>query len=420
MATLGCASLEGLAGTPGADAGDVTDGDSSHDGDVGTSQDASADAGTSADAASDVGLDAKPDGGDAASDAPSDAPADASKDGGSDTGTADASDSGTLTATALGSGRINNTACAMTSGGMYCWGDNTAGQFGNGLTQSSNVPLLSGVPTSATNVFLDGTSGEAINGAKLIKWGPDLSIFVGLNGVTDACIGEIHQCAVANGSVYCWGDNTDGELGTGDNQPRVSPTVVSLGGTASAVACGKFHSCAVVATIGPPTVKCWGGNPAGQLGTGGTTPSLTPVDVAGTAGAGKIKAGTNFTCAVINGAASCWGSINSANVPTAIGGALAAATALAAGAQHACAAIAGAAMCWGVNASGQLGDLSAGHASAGQPIGLATGVTDVATGEGHSCAIQNGRVKCWGRGTLGQTGDGTGGTSPVPVTVKGF
>jgi hypothetical protein len=51
-------------------------------------------------------------------------------------------------------------------------------------------------------------------------------------GVVSLTAGYYHTCAVlTGGSVYCWGDNSNGQLGTGDKINKLSPVAVSGLGT---------------------------------------------------------------------------------------------------------------------------------------------------------------------------------------------
>jgi len=91
--------------------------------------------------------------------------------------------------------------------------------------------------------------------------------------------GDAHTCAVATaGAVSCWGANDDGQLGTGDTQPRDAPAVVSGVTGAVGVTAGSAHTCAF-ATDG--SVACWGADTNGQLGDGialfAATPALARV-----------------------------------------------------------------------------------------------------------------------------------------------
>jgi alpha-tubulin suppressor-like RCC1 family protein len=78
--------------------------------------------------------------------------------------------------------------------------------------------------------------------------------------------------------VHCWGYNADGQLGAGDVKNTYSATrAVPLGGVASALTAGAYHTCAIQGAA----VKCWGANRLGQLGLGdtrnrGTAPTPIP------------------------------------------------------------------------------------------------------------------------------------------------
>jgi alpha-tubulin suppressor-like RCC1 family protein len=52
--------------------------------------------------------------------------------------------------------------------------------------------------------------------------------------------------AVQNGSLYAWGDNTNGDLGDGTTTNRLAPVAISgLTSGVTAVAAGNLHSLAV-------------------------------------------------------------------------------------------------------------------------------------------------------------------------------
>jgi alpha-tubulin suppressor-like RCC1 family protein len=195
-------------------------------------------------------------------------------------------------ATAIGGGE--SFMCSLALGGVYCWGEDTNGQLGNGTLPSN------GMVTRPGSVF-------------------------GLGGGTTPLMvagGAFHACAVvAGGTVYCWGWNSDGQLGTtavpiGSNGTS-AVAVQGLPTGAKAVAPGGYHTCAVL-TNG--SVWCWGRESPGQLGNGATMApngdafTATPVQVIGLpAGvpATAVSAALYQTCALLaNGSVWCWGQGN--------------------------------------------------------------------------------------------------------------
>ena len=127
-----------------------------------------------------------------------------------------------------------------------------------------------------------------------------------MTGFTKVTAGSDFTCAVkTDGTVWCWGLNTSGQLGDGTTTNRNRPVQVSgLTGVADVDNQSDF-ACALK-TVG--TVVCWGNGGYGQLGNGGTTNSSTPVQVSGLSGVTQIATGYGHVCAVIsNGTVSCWG-----------------------------------------------------------------------------------------------------------------
>jgi E3 ubiquitin-protein ligase HERC3 len=107
--------------------------------------------------------------------------------------------------------------------------------------------------------------------------------------VMDVTGGEFYSLArTSDGGLYSWGDNTDGQLGTGNNTASNVPVAVAgLGGKLVAeVEAGVFHA-VVLTTLGE--VYAFGRGLNGRLGNGTTTSSNLPVQ-AGTTGAMSGKA----------------------------------------------------------------------------------------------------------------------------------
>jgi alpha-tubulin suppressor-like RCC1 family protein len=232
---------------------------------------------------------------------------------------------------ALGS---NTTCVVVTGGGVHCWGGGGLGQLGNGAFNDSLTAVpVTGLASGALE--LAGSDGE-------------------------------HTCARLSSGVRCWGANNTGQLGDGTTIPRSTPVEVSgLPRGIVGIELGFEFGCAVT---DDGEAWCWGSNSGGQLGDGTTTFRPTPVRVMGLpAAVSEIATGQSHTCArLVDGEAVCWGSgadgqlgtgaTSSSLTPVPVL-APAAVTRIAAGDRHTCAAFAdGEVRCWGLNTSGQLGD----------------------------------------------------------------
>lgn len=340
---------------------------------------------------------------------------------------------------AIASGTVH-TCALMNSGGVVCWGDNSADELGDGT--SSGPQLCTGIslPCSRTPVEVKGVGGSGT-----------------LSGVTGIDAGGEHTCAVTGGGqVVCWGDNSAGGLGDGSTADSSTPVEVKgVGGSGTlwgvaAVAAGVLplslgeHTCALTSD---GRVDCWGENSYGQLGDGTETDRSTPVEVKAAEGQGTltgveaIAAGGDQTCALTSGGGvDCWGdnevgqlgdgsTLESATVGPveAVGGpgALSGMKAIAAGGSQTCALTSGGGVdCWGADKGGQLGDGLT--MSSSTPVvaegmgglGALSGVKAIATEREATCAVTSaGGVDCWGIGGLG---DGSyWGESSTPVAVDG-
>jgi alpha-tubulin suppressor-like RCC1 family protein len=342
--------------------------------------------------------------------------------------------------------------CALSDEGrVKCWGDNSAGQLGDGslpvrLTPVDVPGLAGGITTVAAGEF-HGCAVTDTGGVKC--WGRNdtgqlgdnttmkrlVPVDVqGLGGVAAVGAGAEHSCALTQtGAVHCWGDNRIGQLGDGSTQGQLTPVgVQGLGSGVVAIAVGRYHSCALTQGGG---VKCWGTNGSGQLGDNSLDYPAAPVDVVGlNTGVGSIAAGSSHTCAVTQGGGvKCWGANDDGQLgdnstvdrltPTDVTGLASGISTVAAGYEHTCArSQGGGVLCWGENFAGQLGNNSTEPSLTRVGVSeLGSGVATIATGGRHSCArTLAGGLKCWGSNRVGQLGDGSDANRTAPVNVEGL
>lgn len=247
----------------------------------------------------------------------------------------------------------NSSAALLEDGTVWCWGLNSEGSLGNGLTIDSNVPVQA----------------------------------IGLPPITQISVGNRTVYAIdEDGRLWTWGQNTNGQLGRGTPpaaQSVAGPVDVSTGlPRLRAVAAGWFH---VLALGDDGTVWSWGHAANGKLGYGGGDMSR-PKQVPFPAGLTTVTAvsASNQNSMALSQDGTVW--------------------------------------CWGANSGGQLGDPARLYAPSTVPIQVfqLTGVVAIAAANPWCMALRyDGSVWAWGSNARGQLGNGVGdGTAanPLPPT----
>ncbi|MFM2416292.1 MAG: hypothetical protein RL385_1015 [Pseudomonadota bacterium] len=236
-----------------------------------------------------------------------------------------------------------------------------------------------------------------------------------------------HTCAARSDGVYCWGENSGGQLGTGDLKSRAVASRVPTLEAVREVCVGEQHSCAL-STEG--TLYCWGRNAHGELGLDSSEPALVPHEVVGRYA--RVACGGYVTCAIdTERKLWCWGDNYegqvAADVPRDEDVRKPTRASLeddvfqvSVGQGHACAVgTAGDLWCWGRNLDGQLGT--------GRPeqqvrdperVGQSQDFRRVAAAQTHTCAVNRGnRLLCWGNKDGGKLGTLNGDSTAIPMHV---
>jgi len=319
---------------------------------------------------------------------------------------------------------------------------------------SNVVAVVSGRLNTVGEVALknDGTVWKT--------YGQSFTQIAGLANVVSIAVAEDHGMALeSDGSVWTWGDNADGELGTGtvctaDTASKTCQSdtpvrVTSLPGVV-AIAAGTFHDLALARD---GTVWGWGGNRNGAVGNvapqacnvGGGAASYActtiPVQVAGLSGVSAIAAGGDHSLALTSaGTVWAWGNNSQGQLGNGTSDSyfhpfaapvsgLGKVTAIAAGASFSAAlASDGSVSMWGDNTSGQLGDhnltcnvYAPTGCSSATPVRVTNlaGVTAIAAGadSGHTLALKaDGSVWAWGDNQDGSLGNG--GYAPATDPIR--
>jgi hypothetical protein len=303
--------------------------------------------------------------------------------------------SGGLTFQQLSAGGAHSCGLA-TDSRVYCWGDNLRGQVGDPAIRRSAVP----VPIATTALFIDVAAGGEHSCALrtdgvAVCWGANDMGQIGVGSSASGfgapttlsaalrfasiSAGTLRTCArAADGTPFCWGSTWVNRIGGVEvTRSQSSPQRVQTGLFFSSLAVGANTTCGISVSS---AAFCWEGNPAGAIGDGTSSGSLTPQPVSGGLSFSSISTGELQTCAV---------------------------------------AASGFAYCWGAGSFGELGISPAFLRSrcgqeripcSSRPERVSGWRLFVMISAGlgnHACGVTvGGNIYCWGAGSMGQRGDG--------------
>jgi alpha-tubulin suppressor-like RCC1 family protein len=274
-------------------------------------------------------------------------------------------------------------ACARTStAGVACWGADESLQLGTA------VPATNDIEINSSRVPI---------------------LVAGVTNVETLAAGNSHACAVLRDrTMKCWGQYVDENTGTtlsiaeSTSTPNGHPTIVDGIDNAVAVSAGRNFTCVLTTS---ETVKCWGTNDSGQLGSGPGPDSGVPQLVKDLSEVVQIASGERHSCALKRtGTVMCWGDPQvlgdgkgkdqkrNLTGPTEVEG-LADARSISVNAAHSCALReTGSVVCWG-----GLGDDETGISDVPVKIKSIDDAQQITTGGEFSCAVRRDqRLWCWG------------------------
>jgi len=294
-------------------------------------------------------------------------------------------------------------------GAVYAWGGNTAGELGDGTNNISyppiSVPGLSGIVDVAAGGGETGADGFSL-------------------------------AVRADGVVFAWGNNNDGELGLGNTStgPKTPTQIPSFSGVLAVSAGNQF----ALALKKDGTVWAWGFNNHGQLGKGDNSPSSSPLQVPGLSNIVKVAAGHSHALALrADGIVFAWGwngdgeignnSQSDSLAPVQVQGLPSTAIDIMASPRESWAALAdGSVWGWGANYFGQTGDLTpvSARLTPVRTLGLLPRTVRLghssSEGEAGQALAFDGRLWKWGSDYYAQLGDSYGNNANgVPQMVSG-
>lgn len=363
---------------------------------------------------------------------------------------------------AVVAGSKNTCGLREPDGTLWCWGSGEGGQLGPDGNGSA-TPVQIGAEAGWTGIGVGHGHGCGMRGDEIQCWGSSLysATGVGVSGkraspralthgpVSAISTGKKHACSVGqDGSLWCWGDNRDGQLGDGNSVSQREAVEVS-GGDKDwiAVATGddfsnisyvEYHTCGIRSAGTAGTLWCWGANSYNQLGydtakvNNKFSDQLTPQQVGTDATWTSVTAGSIYTCGLkADQSLWCWGRGDlgqlglGANTwgktPTKVGSGIYIQVSARASSTLAIDS-SGKLWAWGKNTEGQLGQGgTSAKVTVPTQIGNDTDWAHVSSGGLHSCAVKTGEeLYCWGSETYGKLGfTAAGGKQLVPAQVQG-
>ncbi len=299
-----------------------------------------------------------------------------------------------------GSGANGYSLAVKDNGTVWAWGGNAYGNLGDGTLIDKPLPFqvntLSGITDVSICCYQVFSFSMALkNDGTVWTWGDNGSGSIGdsslidryspvqvpnLTNVKQISAGGTGQAVVLkeDGTVWAWGENTQGQLGNGTTVDNPYPIQILGLDSIISISTGVYHTLALRAD---KTVWVWGYNLAGALGDSTFTGTLVPMKLTSINDVEKVYAGNSNSFA-LKSDQTVWA--------------------------------------WGFNNFGQLGDGT--QVDRASPVQtLLSNVADVAPGQTHTIVLMlDGTVWSFGNNSTGQLGDGTNVNRVMPAMIAGL
>jgi len=292
-----------------------------------------------------------------------------------------------------------HTLAITSNGNLWSWGRNDYGQLGSG----DYVDRIFPTPIAS-------------------DW--DYNVF---STIVIVSAREFHSIALkTNGTLWSWGYNGYGQLGTGDTFTTEAPIQIGVNSDWSILTAGSNHTLGLKTNL---TLWAWGYNYSGQLGDGTQTDRYTPRQIGTATDWAQTTAGYWHTL-VLKTSGTLWtwgynafgqlgdGTMIDRWTPRQVGTDSDWAQ-VSAGQYHTLGFKTNRTLwAWGYNANGQLGDGTTDYRTTPRQIGTATDWTQVSAGVYHTLGLKtNLTLWAWGWNEFGQLGDGTTDDRTTPRQV---
>lgn len=328
---------------------------------------------------------------------------------------------------------LNHSAAIKSDGTVWVWGSNLYGQLatGNTDTDAHNIPIkVQGISNAVSVAAGEQNVVVLKDDGTVADWGGSYSKGgqVELTNIISVAAGGYHSMALkSDGTVWTWGSNNTGQLGDGTETDSIAkPVQVKNLTNVIAIAAAYSHSLALKSD---GTVWAWGCNSEGQLGSGTTEDSTIPIEVKNLDNVKDITAGQDNSTALKNdGTVWAWGGGYIGDgvdqgfrlTPVKLE-ALTSIKKIISGNYYSCAMDSDNNIwMWGINYYGQFGDGSTNFSDVPKKITDLNSIADIKCGGSSSVALhEDGTVWTWGSNSWGNLGNGTNvSESLIPVQTS--